>query len=312
MAFTYTDRNEKVVLASFGPFTATVTENVVTGDLLTWYQTDATSALELADQSSGKFASAVALQEILAGESGECALAATLKAPVSIATGGIATQAYFGAETDFYGVPLFIGESGKASSSVGATSGQVVGYNINRFTIMLAPLGAVTGINGDFTTLAASGNVSYGDPTDASSSTTGGVVITGGVGIAKKLFIGTDFDIAGTLTVDGTTAIVGLAPITDPGNGGAISVLRSGYCPLVTAGAETRTIADPSAVGMILMLSLKTDGGDCVITFASPINQSPKSIATFNTVGESMMLMSVEDGSDIEWRECYNDDVVLS
>lgn len=312
MAFTYTDRNEKVVLASFGRFRAVVKENVVTGDLLTWYQTDAVSALELADQSSGKFASAVALEEILAGEEGACAVAATLKAPTTIATGGIVTQVYFSASADFYGVALFIGESGKAASAVGARSGQVVGHNINRFTIMLDPLGGVTGLAGEFTTLAASGNVSYGDPTDASSSTTGGVVITGGLGIAKKLFIGTDFDIAGTLTVDGTTTIVGLAPITDPGDAGAISVLRSGYVPLVTAAAETRTVADPSAVGMILMLSLKTDGGDCVITFASPIDQSPKTIATFNTVGESMMLMAVEDGSDIEWRVCYVDDVILS
>ena len=41
--------------------------------------------------------------------------------------------------------------------------------------------------------------------TDASSTTTGSIITGGGVGIAKKLYVGTDASIAGTLTVTGVS-----------------------------------------------------------------------------------------------------------
>lgn len=312
MAFTYTDRNKKTVISSFGKFKAVVTEAVVVGDLVSFYATDATSALEFADQSDSQAAQAVALADIAAGAEGEFALQAVLRAPATLGTGGVVTQTHFGAAADFYGVALYLGESGKAASSAGGTFSQLVGYNLSRDVIVLQPNIALTGVAASFTTLAASGAVTHTGSTDSSSPTTGILVVTGGVGIAKKLFVGTDVDVAGTLTVDGTTKIVGLVPITDPGNAGAIAVTRSGYCPLVTAGSETRTVADPSAVGMILILSFKTDNNDCVVTFASPINQTANNTATFADVGDSQMLISVEDGSDIEWREFQNDGVALT
>ena len=54
--------------------------------------------------------------------------------------------------------------------------------------------------------------------------------------------------------------------IADPGNAGAITVTESGHCPIVTTGAETRTLAAPSYAGQLLSLAMKTDGGDCVVT----------------------------------------------
>lgn len=211
MAFTYTDRNKKTVLASFGRFRANVMEAVVTGDLLNWYATDATSALQFADQSDSQAAQAVALEDIAAGAEGMCAMAAILKAPTTLATGGVATQVYFGASSDFYGVALYLGESGKPASAQGGSYVQLVGYNINRYTIMLMPNTALTGVAGSFTTLAASGAVTHTGTTDATNSTSGILVVTGGVGIAKKLYVGTDFDVGGNATIDGTLTQTGVA-----------------------------------------------------------------------------------------------------
>ena len=91
--------------------------------------------------------------------------------------------------------------------------------------------------------------------------------------------------------------------ILDPGNTTkAIPVTASGSVPLVTAGAETRTVADASYPGQMLNLYLKTDGGDCVVTFASPINATGNNTATFDDVGDNLLLVAVEDGADIEWR----------
>lgn len=95
--------------------------------------------------------------------------------------------------------------------------------------------------------------------------------------------------------------------ITDPGDAGAIPVTVSGYCPIVTTGAETRTLADPTIAGQILVLSMKTDGGDCVITVASPIDQAGRLTITFNDAGDTLVLNGVEDGADIEWRVLADD-----
>lgn len=102
------------------------------------------------------------------------------------------------------------------------------------------------------------------------------------------------------------------AKILDPGNAGAIPVTASGSVPIVTGGAETRTLADPSFPGQILNIYLKTDGGDAVITSASPVNQAGNNTLTMADVGDQIVLMAVEDGSDIEWRVLANDGVALS
>ncbi len=100
--------------------------------------------------------------------------------------------------------------------------------------------------------------------------------------------------------------------IVDPGNGNAIPVTRSGYVPLVTGGAETRTLADADAPGLTLDLYFKTDLGNCVITSASPINQTGNNTMTFEDVGDHLRLVSMEDGADTEWRVVSNDGITLS
>ena len=90
--------------------------------------------------------------------------------------------------------------------------------------------------------------------------------------------------------------------ITDPGNGGAIPVTKSGHVAIVTAGAETRTLAAPSFAGQRLQIYMKTDGGDAVITVATTFNQAGNTTITLNDTGDSIILTAVEQGSNLRWR----------
>jgi hypothetical protein len=70
--------------------------------------------------------------------------------------------------------------------------------------------------------------------------------------------------------------------ITDPGDAGAIPVTKSGYCPIVTAGAETRTLAIPSYLGQKIAIGMSTDAGDAVITVASAFDALGHTTITLN------------------------------
>ena len=100
--------------------------------------------------------------------------------------------------------------------------------------------------------------------------------------------------------------------IADPGDAGAIPVTASGTCPLVTAGAETRTLAIPTQVGRMLSLAFKTDGGNCVITVASPVNQANNNTLTFADAGDQLLLVAIDEGAALAWRIVCNDGVALS
>lgn len=119
------------------------------------------------------------------------------------------------------------------------------------------------------------------------------------------------YDVTG-LTTGGVAATVP-RELTDPGDAGAIPITASGVCHLVTAGAETRTVADPTQVGLQLTLYFLTDGGDCVVTFASPVNVTGNNTATYADAGDYQHLVSVRDGaSSFRWAEVKNDGAALS
>ena len=100
--------------------------------------------------------------------------------------------------------------------------------------------------------------------------------------------------------------------ITDPGNAAAIPVTQSGTVAIVTAGAETRTLAAPAYVGQELVLYMKTDGGDCVVAIATAVNQTGNNRATFNDAGDVLVLRAIESGANLRWRVVANDGVTLS
>jgi len=107
-----------------------------------------------------------------------------------------------------------------------------------------------------------------------------------------------------------------ISPVTisDPGDGGSVDVSRSGYVELTTSGAETRTLPDPTFRGQQLDIVFITDGGNCVITSSSAMNQTGNNTATFADVGDHQRLVGIADGptDSFEWREIANDGVSLS
>lgn len=99
--------------------------------------------------------------------------------------------------------------------------------------------------------------------------------------------------------------------LADPGDAGAIPVTRSGNCAITTAGAETRTLAIPSEVGITLDLSCDVYVGDAVITVASAFNQAGNTTITLNTAGDFVRLAAVQVAGAPVWRLVVNDGAVL-
>lgn len=155
------------------------------------------------------------------------------------------------------------------------------------------PVGGTAGTGAATTTSSGNTFIGYSVGTAGVSATT----------VRAKLV-----EVPATVTVAGalTTAI------TDPGNAGAIPVTKSGYCPIVTAGSETRTLAAPSFIGQQLLLYIKTDGGTCVITVASAINQTGNNTITMADVRDVIKLVAIESGSNKVWHVESNDGAALS
>lgn len=100
-------------------------------------------------------------------------------------------------------------------------------------------------------------------------------------------------------------------PISDPGDAGAIPADVSGLCPLVSAGAETRTLADPSFQGQQLDICMDTDGGDIVLTVAHAFDQTPHTTITFNDAGDHARLVAITVGGSLRWRLVVNNGATL-
>jgi hypothetical protein len=85
------------------------------------------------------------------------------------------------------------------------TNKTITGATITTGSINNTPIGASTTNTGAFTTLAASGAVTLTATTDASAVGTAAVVLSGGLSVAKAMYIGTNITGAGagTSTLDG-------------------------------------------------------------------------------------------------------------
>jgi len=91
--------------------------------------------------------------------------------------------------------------------------------------------------------------------------------------------------------------------MTDPGAGQSIVPDRQfGLVPLVTAGAEARTLRQPTKAGVYITLMLVTDGGDCTVTITGGYNQDDDTTYVFEDVGQSLPLVSIKEGASFYWR----------
>jgi hypothetical protein len=89
----------------------------------------------------------------------------------------------------------------------------------------------------------------------------------------------------------------------DPGDAGTINVDRSPHVvPLVSAGAETRTLARPTAQGDLCLLHFKTDGGDITLTVTGGYNEAGSTTIVFANAGEFALFIGCFDGTDYFWR----------
>lgn len=102
--------------------------------------------------------------------------------------------------------------------------------------------------------------------------------------------------------------------IADPGDGEAIPVTASGRVPIVTAGAETRTLAAPTFAGQQMLIYGKTLVGACTITCATTLNTANNTTITLTNAGDNVLLVAVEEGANFRWKAVNGDegDALLS
>lgn len=91
--------------------------------------------------------------------------------------------------------------------------------------------------------------------------------------------------------------------LRDPGASAALPHTLCGQVQLITAAAETRTQPDPLKAGLEYSIAMRTDGGDCVVTFATAYDDFSSTTMTFNTVGQVAKFVSVRvSDSAFRWK----------
>jgi len=95
------------------------------------------------------------------------------------------------------------------------------------------------------------GALSITDSTASTSTSTGALIVSGGVGIAKSLFVGEGVSIAGTITYNDVTNIDSVGIVTA---GGGLYVGRT------SIGATFTTAGDAILAGVVTATSFSGDG----------------------------------------------------
>lgn len=101
--------------------------------------------------------------------------------------------------------------------------------------------------------------------------------------------------------------------VADPGSvTAAIPVDKSGVVPLATAGAETRTLADPEFVGQQLALVGSSITTSCTITAAHRVNSANNTTIELTATGQAVVLEGISIGGALRWMIIQNDGATLS
>jgi hypothetical protein len=138
-------------------------------------------------------------------------------------------------------------------------------------------IGTTTRGSGKFTTLDSNNVVTFSDTTDSSSSTTGAVKIAGGVGIAKKLYVGSNLNVTGTTTLTDTLTANGAVNL-DPSNKN-ISIQPTGTGTVTispaTVGAIDNVIIGANTPKGATFTTLTTQGNVTLNGSGSIVNLTP-------------------------------------
>lgn len=88
----------------------------------------------------------------------------------------------------------------------------------------------------------------------------------------------------------------------DPGNAGSIAPTMWGQIfPIVTAAAETRTLARPDKAGVLVTVLLDTWVGNLTLTVTGGYNPAGDTSITFDTAGDMVTFLSVKTGTTYQW-----------
>jgi hypothetical protein len=140
-------------------------------------------------------------------------------------------------------------------------------------------LGSGTAAAATVTTLDTSGAVNLNLVTDSTSSTSGALIVDGGVGVAKKLFVGTDLDVAGTANLD----VVDIDGAVDM----ASTLLVTGVAtltatPIANAGVSVKNGA--TSAGFLEFFE-DSDNGSNKVTLIGPASTADITLTLPSTAG---------------------------
>ena len=155
----------------------------------------------------------------------------------------------------------------------------------------------------------STGALTVSDTTESTSSTTGALIVSGGVGIAKSLTVGEGISIAGTITYNDVTNIDSVGIVTA---GKGVRATTGGL--IVTAGVSTfgaDLVGKDGVQGIIVGTGLSVagvvtatsfDGTVATATTSSVPGISTQGHSVFNTVNISGIATALEfrgDGSQL-------------
>jgi hypothetical protein len=109
--------------------------------------------------------------------------------------------------------------------------------------------------------VVATGTLTVNSTTDSSSKDTGAIVTEGGVGIEKKLYVGTDANVGGNLTVSGGTVTSGTGTLTLNSSANTVVLQSAGATALTLDSSQNATFAGTVTVPNDKAIYLKEVSG---------------------------------------------------
>ena len=85
--------------------------------------------------------------------------------------------------------------------------------------------------------------------------------------------------------------------VKDPGDTGKIKMLPGqgrGLCELRSGGTETRTLSNPDAPDLELLLEMVVDGGNVTVNASTAFHATGNTRAVFSAINQAMLFRSIQ------------------